>query len=187
MQRPSYSKWSEKKHNATKHIYIHVASPIALISLRVCYFLRHTLWFSTRVCVDQDLRPAKTDEQIEMSDSRLSCLRGLILPTSFLPRDAMHPRYSHGPVSVCLSQVGVLLKRLNVGSHKQHHTIAQGLVSALLRGNWQDFNWHDASRGPSAIAELLVNSGVSGGRWTLTRWPRSSMSSLTLEWITVTL
>ena len=40
---------------------------------------------------------------------------------------------SNGPVSVsvclsvCLSQVGVLLKRLNVGSHKQHHTIAQGL------------------------------------------------------------
>jgi len=36
---------------------------------------------------------------------------------------------SHGPVSVsvCLSQVGVLLKRLNVESHKQHHTIAQGL------------------------------------------------------------
>jgi len=33
---------------------------------------------------------------------------------------------SHGPVSVCLSvrpsQVGVLLKRLNIGSHKQHHT-----------------------------------------------------------------
>jgi len=28
--------------------------------------------------------------------------------------------------------------------------------TALLRGNWQDFNWHDASRGPSAIAELLV-------------------------------
>ena len=36
---------------------------------------------------------------------------------------------SHGPVSVrpsvCLSQVGVLLKRLNVGSHKQQHTIAR--------------------------------------------------------------
>jgi len=28
------------------------------------------------------------------------------------------------------------------------------VVSALLC--WQDFNWHDASRGPSAIAELLV-------------------------------
>ena len=28
--------------------------------------------------------------------------------------------------------------------------------NALLRGSWQDFNWHDASRGPSAIAELLV-------------------------------
>ena len=36
---------------------------------------------------------------------------------------------SHGPVSlsVRLSQVGVLLKRLNVGSQKQHHTIAQEL------------------------------------------------------------
>jgi len=30
-------------------------------------------------------------------------------------------------LSVCPSQVGVLLKQLNVGSHKQHHTIAQGL------------------------------------------------------------
>ena len=36
---------------------------------------------------------------------------------------------SHGPVSVrlsvCPSQVGVLLKRLSVGSHKQHCTTAQ--------------------------------------------------------------
>jgi len=30
-------------------------------------------------------------------------------------------------LSVCLSQVGVLLKRLNVGSRKQRRTIAQGL------------------------------------------------------------
>ena len=30
------------------------------------------------------------------------------------------------------------------------------VVSALLHGNWQDFNWHDASRRPSAIAELRV-------------------------------
>ena len=30
-------------------------------------------------------------------------------------------------VCVCLSQAGVLLKRLNVGSHKQDHMIPQGL------------------------------------------------------------
>ena len=30
-------------------------------------------------------------------------------------------------LSVCLSQLGVLLKRLNVGSQKQKHTIAQGI------------------------------------------------------------
>ena len=29
--------------------------------------------------------------------------------------------------------------------------------TALLHGNWQDFNWHGASRGPSAIAEFLVS------------------------------
>ena len=42
---------------------------------------------------------------------------------------------SHGPVSVrpsvslfvCPSQAGVLLKRQNVGSHKQHHMTPQGL------------------------------------------------------------
>jgi len=28
--------------------------------------------------------------------------------------------------------------------------------TALLRSNWQNFNWHDASRGPSAIYKLLV-------------------------------
>ena len=50
---------------------------------------------------------------IQLHINRLSC------NFWFLPRDAMHPRYySHGPVSVCPSQVGVLLKRLNVGSHK---------------------------------------------------------------------
>ena len=30
-------------------------------------------------------------------------------------------------LSVCPSQVGVLLKRLNVGSQKQHNTTAQGV------------------------------------------------------------
>ena len=36
---------------------------------------------------------------------------------------------SHGPMSVCvcLSQAGVPLKRQNVGSHKQHNTMPQGL------------------------------------------------------------
>jgi len=50
---------------------------------------------------------------------------------SFLPSDFYRAKLcmrgtSHGPLSVCLSQVGVLLKRLNAASRKQHHTIAQG-------------------------------------------------------------
>jgi len=66
-------------------------------------------------------------------DQRADSLTGLcLLVPSFLPRDAMLPRYRpwacvRPSVCLCLSQVGVLLKRLNVGSHKQHLTIAQGL------------------------------------------------------------
>jgi len=36
-----------------------------------------------------------------------------------------------------------------------------------LCGNWKDFNWHDASRGPSAIAELLVQSVIAACAQTL--------------------
>ena len=60
-----------------------------------------------------------------------------------LPRDAMlawhmllsRVRLSVRPsvyLSVCLRQVGVLLKRLNVGSRKQRRMIAQGLYSFLV-------------------------------------------------------
>jgi len=52
---------------------------------------------------------------------------------------------------------------LHIGPYQPFNfitSICSGLVvqvvSALLRGSWQDFNWHDASRGPSAIAELPV-------------------------------
>ena len=66
--------------------------------------------------------------------NRSSPTRDKIIATvnSFYPRRiAMLAPYSHGPVSVCLSvcesQVEVILKRLNTGPHEQNHTIAQGL------------------------------------------------------------
>jgi len=55
----------------------------------------------------------------------ISCL--ILIETDYYRAMLCIRGTSHEPVSVCLSQVGVLLKRLNVGSHKQHHTIAQGL------------------------------------------------------------
>ena len=42
------------------------------------------------------------------------CIRGRLLAVALCP-------------SVCPSQAGVLLKWLNVGSHKEYHTIAQGV------------------------------------------------------------
>ena len=58
--------------------------------------------------------------------------------------------------SVRPSQVGVLLKRLNVGSHKQHHTIAQGLRFSDAKDLREIRPGSPPTRGPSAIAELLV-------------------------------
>jgi len=66
----------------------------------------------------------------------------------------MHARNSHGPVSVCvclsvcqcMTQVGLLLKRLNTGSHKQHHTIDQG------------FQFFDAKD----LREILLGSPPTG-------------------------
>jgi len=57
--------------------------------------------------------------------NELAYLSSDLFTTTFLPHDAMLARYMLWPrVCVCLSQVGVLLKRLDIGSHKQYHTIA---------------------------------------------------------------
>ena len=51
-----------------------------------------------------------------------------ILCTHFYPRGASSALgNSHDRVSVCLSHAGIVSKRLNVGSRKQLHGIAQGL------------------------------------------------------------
>ena len=57
---------------------------------------------------------------------RLTHTDGYVTDVSFYRAMLCIRGTSHGPVSVsaCLSQVGVVLKRLNTGSRKQHHTIA---------------------------------------------------------------
>ena len=84
--------------------------------------------FTRQSCCSQSCPPTQ----------RVTRLYGLLrhakspFATSFhlLLRDAMHASVVLAMglcLSIRLSQVGVLLKRLNVGSHKQHHTIAQGV------------------------------------------------------------
>ena len=58
---------------------------------------------------------------------RCPSVRPSVYPSRFYRAMLCIRGTSHWPVSVRLSQVGVLLKRLNVGSHKQHHTISHGL------------------------------------------------------------
>ena len=73
----------------------------------------------------------------------------------FLPRDDMLSEVYAVVVClsvcpcVCLSHSGIVSKRLNVESRKQCHTIVRCFVVA-------EFLLTNASRGPSAIAELLV-------------------------------
>ena len=63
-------------------------------------------------------------------------------------------RMRHGWVHMFITHCPTVTLQL----HNFHlfRTCRTSVVSALLRGNWQDFNWHDASRGPSAIAELFL-------------------------------
>ena len=76
--------------------------------------------------VTYDLRNSDNSNEFDQSDNS----RSFTYFTSFYRAMLCIGGTSHGPVSVCLclSQAGVLLKRQNVGSHKQHHTIPGSLV-----------------------------------------------------------
>jgi len=88
-----------------------------LVALAVNSFLQHT--FCVISTVNSQRGPSVTG-RVNVSNfssfyRAMLCIRGIC----------------YGPVSVCLSvcpsQVGVLLKRLNIESYKQHRTIPQGL------------------------------------------------------------
>ena len=117
---------------------------VVLFSLtRVCLFVRaltdKRLELSTPKSVDnspwQPPPVSCVDHQVKkVKQAELGCVRaGLGLhvdKTARFYRAMLCIRgTSHGPVSVSvrLSQADVLLKRQSVGSHKQHHTIPQGL------------------------------------------------------------
>jgi len=57
------------------------------------------------------------------------CYASAVLVMALCLSVCLHPSVC---LSVCPSQVSVLLKRLNVGSHEQHHTIAHGLIDYVL-------------------------------------------------------
>ena len=90
---------------------------------------------NTRTTFDNDCHSihGKTDRILRQTSSRKSFK---ISPRISVIFHNVHTCFYHAMLScyastvsvcLCLSQVGVLLKRLNTGSHKQHHTIAQGL------------------------------------------------------------
>ena len=64
-------------------------------------------------------------------------------------------RSHHGWVHMFITHC--LQLNLQLHNFDLFRTCLVQVVSALLHGNWQDFNWHDASRGPLAIAEHLVS------------------------------
>ena len=50
------------------------------------------------------------------------------------------------------------MNRVNFRNDFGHDDSTINIVMAIIIIiNWQDFNWHDASRGPSEIDELLVH------------------------------
>ena len=82
-------------------------------------------WFFSQVCSNKRLAGNRREIRRLRVVLGVLCDMPLSDDESFLPRDAMHPRYQPWACvrpCPCLSQAGVLLKRQNLGSLKQHHT-----------------------------------------------------------------
>ena len=105
-----------RRHRSTETPILHILGSILLSS--------DSGKSTTVISLDLSAAFVTIDHQILLSRQNtgfyraMLCIRGTI----------------HRPVSVCvcpsvcLSQVGVLLKRLNFGSHKQNHTIPPGTL-----------------------------------------------------------
>ena len=102
-----------------------VASVIIIVIVRLC-----RQWRQYQKAVQRALDELQSNSPdgaaITPAAARRESLLGtfftVLHPVIFLPRDATLARYmpqSCVCLSVCLSEVGVLLKRLNVGSRKQ--------------------------------------------------------------------
>ena len=82
------------------------------------------------VCLRRHLSSLRTATANNSCTSRQAAAGLIFLPRELCSRGICHGRVSvcvSVCLSVCLSQVGVLLKWLNVGTRKLRHTIAQGL------------------------------------------------------------
>jgi len=82
----------------------------------------YSICFAILICLSLWLQPYAEDCIVLLTVFTARCYASAVLAVALCPSVRLSVR-----LSVCPSQVGVLLKRLNVGSHNQHHTIAQGL------------------------------------------------------------
>ena len=124
-----FRRWQQSKRKTSKDMALPITIPISQIPTQV----RMT---GTSSSIDLPLSSSITSSLFHSRLKTFLFRKSFPPQLSFLPRDAMHPRLAMALclsvrlsvcLSVCPSQVGVLLKRLNVGSHKQHDTIPQRL------------------------------------------------------------
>jgi len=69
-------------------------------------------------------------------------------------------------LSVCLSQAGVLLKRLHLGSRKQRHTIAQGLQFSCAENLGKTQTGSPPAEAPNA-GGVMLNADEVAENWRL--------------------
>jgi len=136
---------------AVVHRMLIICGVVWLEEIHIDCCFRHLLWcdvwctavadfFAASNCYQPDDATVVLSSVFSIINASFKCsLRGFKLCISLrhgpiLPRDAMLARLyvACNTVAlcpcVCLPQVGVLLKLLNTGSRKQHHTIAQGVL-----------------------------------------------------------
>ena len=119
------------------------------------------VWIDRRTssfCVG--VRPAVALRRRTQSDAERTCRA--VGPTQFTPP---HQTRQNSPVYVVSGvavSISFKLVDCNPLTPLGPTSIGSGLVvQVLLCSSWQDFDWHSSSRGPSAVAELLVHSVLS--------------------------
>jgi len=119
------------------HCYVlHEQIWLSLRCKRHCFQTANMWKFSAQILTTEAMYSVCVYHSHDPGRSLLSTNVTLVIMSSFTARCHASAVLAMGlypclrlclSVSVCLSQVGILLKRQNVGSHKQHHTIPQGL------------------------------------------------------------
>jgi len=115
---------------------------IALITYSVCRYWTMKARSLASLRLSTKCPHTRQNSPLQTRRSLLIRTQNLFMFLQFYPRGASSARViamiarPSVCLSVCLSHAGIVSKRLNVGSRKQHHVIAQGIYFSDAKIRW---------------------------------------------------